>query len=260
VVIAIAAYGGVSQVARACTCLPDLRLVAPNAATHPQGAAFIVRSSCGGVPGSFSATVDGQTVRTIGQMMFDGGFTAFHAFTLDPMPATGSEVVLTTPCDALGDQPCDGVVERARYVIGPPDTEAPPPLLDVSVIVEEADVASDTACFDFAGQLEIIAKVELGDREPATLIEADLVRRGEVLQTHVIEVPAGGTVEKSFFADLVGELGDVCVAARTRDASGNVSERSEDCESLGGCGCTSDATAAPWICVLLAPWLRRRRG
>lgn len=258
IMIAIAAQAAVSEVARACSCFPDVNVALPGAATHPEGAPFIVRSSCGGAPGSFSAIVDGETVRTIRQAAFDGGFANYDAFVLDPMPPVGADVVLLSPCGEL-EESCDGLAERARYVIGPVDTEGPPQVADVAVITEEVSAAAEGECLSPDGDLRIIAKVELGDRDPDALVEVEFRRRGDVLRTQVHEMPENGTVESSHFADLAGELGEVCARARLRDSSGNVSPWSEDCESLGGCGCSSDAGAPPWIAILVVPWLVRRR-
>lgn len=259
--ISVAIVLGAPREARACSCGGSSTLVAPVAAEHPAGAPLVFGSGCGGSLESWSATIDGLPAALVGTG--DG----IHRVAIDPAPPQGALVVLSVDCsEAFFEPDCtdpEAVIERARFVIGPPDTSAPPPV--DAVTLEQEDGAFDIGCFEDTVDLRLGAIVEVGTREPGTWVEVRFLRDGVEIQGNSHTIPENGVVESSHYVDRSELAGsETCVSVAVLDAAGNAAAAEEDCEQFAGegCGCATepaalDAALAFGVLVLVRRQRRR---
>ena len=270
--IGVASWVGGAADARACSCAGEWALIVPFGAEHPRGAALVFESSCGGSLAGWSVTVDGMAA-SLGAPVVDGEIATVP---IEPLPAVGAEVVVMVDCVGRESDPECGVDdtldERARFTIGPPDTSAPPPALEV---VFEVLPNEDESCFSAEEHRMIETNVEIDEREPGTWIDLELRRADGMVIAHTGRaMPEDGSLTTLFLAHEDGLAApEVCLTAAVQDASGNVAAPPEDCLFGGpdgpdpslfhrGCRCTA-GTEHGWDAALLglfALMFRRRRS
>ncbi|MBC8069615.1 MAG: hypothetical protein IAG13_14855 [Deltaproteobacteria bacterium] len=246
-----------AESASACSCGGESTLVAPAGDEHPVGAALLFDSGCGGNLESWSVTVDGApaSLSIVGSFEID-------EVGIEPAPPEGAEVVLLQRCaDAYDLAPCgepDDLVERAVFVVGAADTEAPPPAS--GVVLEHDDAEGDAGCLDAEYDLLLRAVVELDARERGSWAEIVFEDDGEVLATMGRAVPSEGRIEASRnFKGSELEGHELCTTVQIYDASANVSSIERDCTRVEGCACNSSGSPAGAALALLGVVLARSR-
>jgi MYXO-CTERM domain-containing protein len=239
------------QVASACSCYGESRLVAPLGDEHPLGAAVFFVNDCGGDLEAWSVTVDG-----VAATLADGGAWApIKGIAIEPAPAMGAEVVLSVACNAVFDEPActdpEGTVERARFTIAGPDTTAPP-AIDAITLEQEAGEFL-LGCDETKYDLRLGAVVEIGTAEPSTWAEITFTKSGEEIARNSLVIPASGVVEWSHYverSELAGS--EACIGVTVRDAAGNATELEQDCTEIGGgCGCAAEDPTRNAVMVAL---------
>ncbi len=253
------ALGVAEREAQACSCFGSSELVAPVGDTHPLGAGLAFESWCGGAMESWSATIDGEPAMIVGGDLFQGVGTV----QLEPAPGLGAEVVLFQDCNAgfdiegcIGD---DGEVERARFVIGAADDEAPAPGEVLELEQERGEFSH--GCAELREGVSVSAVVEFPTIEPGAWAYVWFERDGETVQNESRRIPENGELSAILFLGSDEADGaEVCVGASAVDASLNASEKRTQCTSVpaanGGCTMASESRWSGLVLVLL---VRRRR-
>jgi hypothetical protein len=251
--------------AQACTCFDSSVVVAPATDVHPRGAPIAfgrdpaAATFCGGLLEVWTVTVDGESATLVG----DAAWNGVQRVAIEPEPGEGAEVVLEKSCeydpDAEGCLTPVDRVERARFVIGPADDEAPSPIDDL--VVEHTHGEFEYDCGSLA-DLKVRAAVDLEGREPGGWIEISFRRDDAVVQ--IDSFAAADPMESSLYADADEYAGsEVCVDATAFDAAGNASAVASQCTSIAedkGAGCRVGVSPhGVGLAVPMLLLLRRRR-
>lgn len=276
--VAIATSIGFAAEARACSCIGYWSLLAPLGNEHPSGAPLVFTSNCSGSFDPWLVTVDG--VPAIISGLIDG---AIATKAITPEPPIGAEVVVMLDCSqADGDPACgesDALLERARFTIGPPDMDPPPPALALTMSLVE----DEQECTAVEGERAIDVTIDFDAREPGTWIALSFERADGLVIAHTSEpVPEQGPLAMRIHVDEGAlEFPEVCLHGVVHDASDNVTLDTTDPRNIfpatvedcfvargdvptnrrffrGACTLapTHDANAA--LLVMLALLLRRR--